>query len=354
MAASALDKAGEVRGEDAFDVAAVDAYLKQHVDLSGAPTVTQFPGGASNLTFQLSYPGKDLILRRPPSGHLPKSGHDMRREFTVQSMLAPVFPYVPKMIAFCDDHSVLGVDFYVMEKLRGVILRSNLPKGMELTPDQARALSVSWVERLVDLHAVDPAAAGLEDLGRGSGYVERQIEGWCKRYEAARTRNVPSFKKVMRWLRENQPEDVANCVIHNDWRFDNVVLDPDDPQKIIGVLDWEMATLGDPLMELGCALSYWVEADDGKLAHRFRRQPSHIPGMLTRKEIVELYAEKSGIEIEDFRFYEVYGYFRLAGIIQQIYKRYHDKETTNPAFKNFWIAVWWLHSQAKKSIKAKA
>lgn len=354
MATSALDKAGEVRGEDAFDVAAVDAYLKQHVDLSGAPTVTQFPGGASNLTFQLSYPGRDLILRRPPSGHLPKSGHDMRREFTVQSKLAPVFPYVPKMIAFCDDHSVLGVDFYVMEKLRGVILRSNLPKGMELTPEQARALSVSWVERLVDLHAVDPAAAGLEDLGRGSGYVERQIEGWCKRYEAARTRNVPSFKKVMRWLRENQPEDVANCVIHNDWRFDNVVLDPDDPQKIIGVLDWEMATLGDPLMELGCALSYWVEADDGKLAHRFRRQPSHIPGMLTRKEIVELYAEKSGIEIEDFRFYEVYGYFRLAGIIQQIYKRYHDKETTNPAFKNFWIAVWWLHSQAKKSIKAKA
>lgn len=354
MAISALDKAGEVRSEDAFDVAAVDAYLKQHVDLSGAPTVTQFPGGASNLTFQLSYPGKDLILRRPPSGHLPKSGHDMRREFTVQSKLAPVFPYVPKMIAFCDDHSVLGVDFYVMEKLRGVILRSNLPKGMELTPEQARSLSVSWVERLVDLHAVDPVAAGLQDLGRGSGYVERQIEGWCKRYEAARTRNVPSFKKVMRWLRENQPEDVANCVIHNDWRFDNVVLDPDDPQKIIGVLDWEMATLGDPLMELGCALSYWVEAGDGKLAHRFRRQPSHIPGMLTRKEIVELYAEKRGIEIEDFRFYEVYGYFRLAGIIQQIYKRYHDKETTNPAFKNFWIAVWWLHSQAKKSIKAKA
>lgn len=354
MATSALDQAGDVRSEDAFDVAAVDAFLKQHVDLAGAPTVTQFPGGASNLTFQLSYPGKDLILRRPPSGHLPKSGHDMRREFTVQSKLAPVFPYVPKMIAFCDDHSVLGVDFYVMEKLRGVILRSNLPKGMDLSREQARELSTSWVERLVDLHAVDPIAAGLEDLGRGSGYVDRQIGGWSNRYEAARTRNVPSFKKVMRWLRENQPEDVANCVIHNDWRFDNVVLDPEDPQKIIGVLDWEMATLGDPLMELGCALAYWIEAGDSKMAHRFRRQPSHIPGMLTRDEIVALYSEQSGIAIDDFRFYEVYGYFRLAGIIQQIYKRYHDKETTNPAFKNFWIAVWWLHGQAKQSIKAKA
>ncbi|MGB0888872.1 MAG: phosphotransferase family protein [Solirubrobacterales bacterium] len=352
MADSALDKAGKVRKEDEFDLAAVDAFLKQQVDVTGTPQVTQFPGGASNLTYQLSYPGKELILRRPPSGHLPKSGHDMRREFTVQSKLAPVFPYVPKMICFCDDHSVMGVDFYVMEKVRGIILRSNLPNGMELSKEQARALSTSWVERLVDLHSVDPAEAGLSDLGRGEGYVRRQVEGWCSRYEAARTRNVPSFKRVMRWLRDNQPDDVANCVIHNDWRFDNVVLDPDNPQEIIAVLDWEMATLGDPLMDLGATLSYWVEAGDSKMAQRFRRQPSNLPGMLTRRELVDLYSQRSGIPIDDFSFYEVYGYFRLAGIIQQIYKRYHDKETTNPAFKQFWMAVWFLHSQARRSIKA--
>lgn len=351
MPPASVDQPKEVRGEDSFDVAAVDGWLKQHVDLEGAPEVKQFPGGASNLTYQLNYPGRDLILRRPPGGQIPKSGHDMRREFTVQSKLAPVFPYVPKMIAFCDDHDVIGTDFYVMERMRGIIMRSDLPEGMTLSPEQARELSTSWVERLVDLHAVDPVAADLGDLGRGSGYVDRQIDGWSKRYAAARTRNVPSFRKVMKWLDANKPADVANTVIHNDWRFDNVVLDPDDPQKIIGVLDWEMATLGDPLMDLGSALAYWIEPGDSRMAHRFRRQPSHLPGMLTREEIVQLYSQRSGIAIDDFRFYEVYGYFRLAGIIQQIYKRYHDKETTNPRFKQFWVGVWWLHGAARKAMR---
>jgi aminoglycoside phosphotransferase (APT) family kinase protein len=352
VASVPLDQPKAVRGEDAFDVAAVDAYLKQHVDdLEGAPNVKQFPGGASNLTYQLTYPGRDLILRRPPAGHIPKSGHDMRREYTVQSKLAPVYPYVPKMVAFCDDHSIIGSDFYVMDRMRGIILRSDLPTGMTLTSEQARELSTSWVQRLVELHKIDPASAELQDLGRGSGYVERQIGGWTKRYMAARTYNVPSFKKVIHWLEQNMPEDVGNCVIHNDWRFDNMVLDPDDPQKIIGILDWEMATLGDPLMDLGSAMSYWVERGDPRLAQMFRRQPSHLPGMLTRDEIVQLYAERSGIPIDDFRFYRVYGYFRLAGIIQQIYKRYHEKETTNPRFKRFWVGVWWLHSAARQAMK---
>jgi aminoglycoside phosphotransferase (APT) family kinase protein len=351
VASGSLDQAGEVRGEDAFDVAAVDAFLKASVELTGTPTVTQFPGGASNLTFQLTYPDRELILRRPPGGHLPKSGHDMKREYTVQSKLASAFPYVPEMVAFCDDQSVLGVDFYVMEKVRGIILRKNLPKDFEISPQSARALSTSWVERLVDLHAVDPATAGLQDLGKSDGYVARQIDGWTKRYGAARTRNVPSFKKVIRWLNDNQPDDVANCVIHNDWRLDNVVLDPDDPGKIIAVLDWEMATLGDPLMDLGSALAYWIEPGQKGMAEQFRLQPSNVEGMLTREEIVQLYSERSGIEIADWRFYEVYGYFRLAGIIQQIYKRYHDKETTNPRFKNFWLAVWYLHRQARRSMR---
>lgn len=352
MALPALDQAREVRAEDSFDVAAVDSWLKQHVDdLEGAPTVKQFPGGASNLTFQLAYPGRDLVLRRPPAGHIPKSGHDMRREFTVQSKLAPVFPYVPKMVAFCDDHSVMGVDFYVMDRIRGIILRSELPAGMTLDAAGARALSTSFIERLVDLHSVDPAAAGLTDLGRGDGYVERQVNGWSKRYRAARTWNVPSFEKVMSWLEANRPPDVRSCIIHNDWRMDNVVLDPDDPQKIIGVLDWEMATIGDPLMELGSAMAYWIEAGDDRIGQMFRRQPTHLPGMLTRREVVELYAQRSGLTIDDWRFYEVFGLFRLAGIIQQIYKRYHDNETTNPAFKRFWIATRWLHRRSRRVIK---
>lgn len=351
MQAGTIDQAGEVRSEDAFDVAAVDAFLKRTVDLQGAPEVRQFPGGASNLTYQLSYPGRELILRRPPAGHLPKSGHDMRREYTVQAKLAGAFPYVPRMVAFCDDHSVIGSDFYVMDKIRGTILRRELPAGFTLSKEDARTLTTNWVERLVDLHGVDPAAAGLQELGRSDGYVARQVEGWSGRYSAAKTWNVPSFKRVMRWLEANQPDDVANCVIHNDWRLDNVVLDPDDPTKIIGALDWEMATLGDPLMDLGATLAYWIEADEGGLAKQFRLQPSYLPGMLTRDEIVQLYSDKSGIAIEDFRFYRVYGYFRLAGIIQQIYKRYHDGATTDPRFKKFWLASWYLHGQARKAMR---
>lgn len=352
MAAGAIDQAGAVRGEDEFDVAAVDEFLKCTVDLQGAPEVRQFPGGASNLTYQLTYPGRELILRRPPGGHLPKSGHDMRREYTVQSKLGSVYPYVPKMVAFCDDHSVIGTDFYVMDKVRGVILRRNLPKDLELGPEAARRLTTSWIERLVDLHRVNPVAAGLQDLGRPDGYVGRQIEGWSRRYSDAKTWNVPSFKKVMRWLEANQPDDVANCVIHNDWRLDNVVLDADDLGRIIAVLDWEMATLGDPLMDLGATLAYWIEpGEGGKLGEQFRLQPSNVPGMHTRDEIVQLYSEKSGIEVDDFRFYRVYGYFRLAGIIQQIYRRYHDGATTNPRFKKFWLASWYLHQQSKKAMR---
>lgn len=351
MSGEVIDRAGEVRGEDSFDFAAVDAYLKGVTELTGTPEVTQFPGGASNLTYQLSYPGRDLILRRPPGGHLPKSGHDMRREHTVQQKLAGVYPYVPKMVAFCDDHSLIGSDFYVMEKIRGVILRKNPPRGLELSEQQARELSTAWVERLVELHAVDVKAAGLEDLGRPDGYVQRQIEGWSRRYRDARTRNVPSFRKVMAWLEANRPDDAANCVIHNDWRLDNVVLDADDPTRIIGVLDWEMATLGDPLMDLGAALTYWVEAGVRGIGEQFRMQPSNLPGMLTRDEIIALYFERSGLEPRDFRFYEVYGHFRLAAVIQQIYKRYRLGETTNRRFKNFWLGTWYLHRRAREAMR---
>jgi aminoglycoside phosphotransferase (APT) family kinase protein len=348
---SPLDQPGDVRGEDAFETAKVDAFLKDQIELTGEPKLRQFPGGASNLTYQLSYPGRELILRRPPGGELPKSGHDMKREFNVQSRLATVFPYVPKMIAFCDDKSLIGTDFYVMEKVPGLILRKNLPSGMTLSPEAARKLSEAWVDRLADLHNVDPAAAQLGRLGKGEGYVERQIDGWTKRYQAARTRNVPSFTKVARWLEVHRPPDSGNCIIHNDWRLDNVVLDPDDPTRIVAVLDWEMTTLGDPLMDLGVALSYWIEAGERGLAEQFRMQPSNLPGMLTRKEIVARYAAQRGIEIDDFRFYEVYGHFRLAGIIQQIYKRYREGATTNPRFKNFWLATWYLHRRAKQAMR---
>ncbi|MFY9470104.1 MAG: phosphotransferase family protein [Solirubrobacterales bacterium] len=348
MTSVALDRPGEVRGEDGFDVAAVDAWLQQHVDLEGAPDVKQFAGGASNLTFLLSYPGRDLILRRPPGGQIPKSGHDMRREFHVQQKLAVVYPYVPKMVAFCDDHAVIGGDFYVMERIRGVVLRDEPPAGFPLDPAGLTKLCANVVDRLADLHAVDAEAAGLGDLGRGSGYVERQVSGWSKRYRAARTRNVPSFEKVIAWLEENKPPDAGTCVIHNDWRLDNLILDADDPSEIIAVLDWEMATLGDPLMELGAAMAYWVQADDDRMHRSFRRQPTHLPGMYTREQFARRYSENAGIAIDNWAFYEVFGLFRYAAIAQQIHYRLRHKETSNPAFKRFWLLVRYLHWRARR------
>src|ERR1700754_3229474 len=252
-----------VRDEDAFDVAAVDEWLHaQASDLTGPPDVRQFSGGASTLTYLLRSPERDVILRRPPPGTKAASAHDMAREYRVQQSLKLAFPYVPRMVALCQDHDVIGSDFYVMERVEGTILRKDIPAGLGLDATSTRQLCKSVIDRLAHLHSVDPVAAGLADLGKGPGYVARQVEGWSRRYRAAKTWNVPSFEKVMRWLDANQPDDVAARVIHNDFRFDNVVLAPDDPQRIVGILDWEMATIGDPLMDLGGALAYWVEATD--------------------------------------------------------------------------------------------
>ena len=342
---STVPGARPVRDEDAFDVAAVAAWLREHAeppfrgDLAGTPEVQQFTGGASNLTYLLRYPRRDLILRTPPRGTKARGAHDMGREHRIQRQLAPVFPYVATMVAFCDDVSVMGGEFYVMERLDGVIPHARLPEDA-LTPDQARQLCLTMVEVLAELHSVDPVAAGLDTLGKGPGYVGRQVEGWSTRYRNARTDDAPSFERVMAWLAEQQPEDVGSCVIHNDFKMDNLVLSREDPTRVIGVLDWEMATIGDPLMDLGGAMSFWVEATETDLA-AFRRVPTHLPGMLTRVEFVERYCERMGFTVtkEQWRFYEVFGLFRLAVISQQIYYRYFHGQTTNELYSMFGPAV---------------
>lgn len=342
-----IDKAGDVRSAETLDAQAVTDWLKaQDIDLQGEPKVTQFSGGASNWTYRLQYDNVDLILRRPPAGTKAKSAHDMVREYTVQHALAQDYPYVPQMIALCEDESVIGCDFYVMERLVGIIPRSNLPKGLDLETAQVRELCTNVIDALIELHQVDYSAnAELMSLGKGEGYCERQVSGWDKRYKKAKSPNVPSFYLVRQWLKRNLPADSSTCVIHNDWRFDNVVLDPNDPTTVIGVLDWEMATLGDPLMDLGSALAYWVQADDNKIMKQSRRQPTHLKGMMTRAEVVDYYLDKTGLQVDNWAFYEVFGLFRLAGIAQQIYYRYYHKQTDNPAFKNFWIIIHALHAR---------
>jgi len=351
VSARGPDEARAVRAGEELDIAAVDAWLKHALPtLAGTPKVSQYPGGASNWTYRLEYANDDLILRRPPAGTKAKSAHDMGREFRIQQALKPVFPLVPEMRAHCTDTSVIGTEFYAMQRLAGIIPRKNLPTGIELSRDQVRRLCTNVLDTLVALHRVDPHAAGLQGIGKGTGYAQRQIEGWSKRYRDARTWNVPRGDRIMRWLAANLPAQERICVTHNDFRFDNVVLDPADPTRVIGVLDWELATMGDPLMDLGNTLAYWVEADDDFLAQGTRRQPTHLPGMLTRREVIDYYCGKMGFDARDFTFHEVYGLFRLSAIAQQIYYRYHHGQTRNPAFKRFWLFVNYLHWRCRRAI----
>lgn len=338
-----IDRPQAVRDEDMPDLQALDAWLKQNIQgLDGSPAIEQFPKGASNLTYRLRYANRDLILRRPPAGTKAKSAHDVVREYRIQKALKPVFSKVPAMLAACEDQDVIGSDFYVMERLEGIIPRANLPKGLELSEDETRQLCRNAIDTLIEMHSVDVESAGLDKLAKGAGYNRRQIDGWSGRYRKARTWNVLKGEKVMRWLDRHCPDEVAIRLIHGDYRFDNLVLDPNDPLAIIGVLDWEMATLGDPLMDLGNAMAYWVQADDDRVFRAFRRQPTHLPGMMTRREVVDDYCEKMDLSPERWAFYEVYGLFRLAVIVQQIYYRYHHKQTRNPAFKNFWLVANYL------------
>lgn len=343
--------AREVRSEDAFDVAAVHAWLREAVDVPDTPPdVRQFTGGASNLTYVLRYPEFDWILRRPPGGKKPKSGHDMPREYRVHRALGEAGAAVPEMVALCEDESVIGAPFYVMERVEGVIPRKSMPSALRGDAAQTRTVCDSALEQLVALHALDWRSAGIEDLYRGAGYVRRQVDGWSRRYRAAHTWNVPRWTGVMAWLDANCPPDAAPTLVHNDFRFDNLVFDPVDG-RVVAVLDWELATIGDPRADLGSSLAYWVNADDDRLMQAVRRQPTHLPGMRTRREVVAYYAEQTGRDVSGMDFFVTLGLFRLAGIVQQIYYRYHNKQTRNPAFRWFWVINHYLHHRAKAAMR---
>ena len=334
-----------VREEDRFDVERMHQWLRPFINVDALPEVLQFRSGASNLTYLLQYPDRELVLRKPPVGTKAASAHDMKREFLIQSRLQPVYPLVPSMVALCDDQSVMGSDFYVMERVVGDIFRRDVPEGVK--PSDVSVMADSLISGLVQLHAVD--ASILAELNKGPGYVQRQVEGWSKRYRNALTDDVPNGENVMAWLDANRPADVASCVIHGDWRIDNVVFDLEQA-RIVGVLDWELATVGDPLMDLGSSLAYWVDRDDEPAFAALRRQPSHLPGMPTREEFVQRYLQLSGRRCDDFTFYEVFGLFRLAVIIQQIWARYRAGQTTNPAFAGFGDACNTLINRAESLI----
>lgn len=331
---SVTDMAIGIRPGEELEPEAVAEFLaNQALGFSGPVSITQFPSGFSNLTYLVEGAGRQLVLRRPPHGTKAKTAHDMAREYKVLSALHPVFPYCPRPVAFCDDPAVMGCQFYVMERIKGIILRKAIPAELDFGPERMKALCQRMLAVMAELHAVDYAAAGLADFGKPLGYTRRQVEGWSGRYRKARTPDVPDGEAVMRWLDDNLPPDSGDAaVIHNDFKLDNLILDPADPLRIIGVLDWEMTTLGDPLMDLACTLAYWVQADDPPELLHMATMLTFLPGSLTRAQAVAHYGELTGRRMDRAGFYYAFGLFRLAVIAQQIYYRYYHGQTKDPRF----------------------
>ena len=315
--------------------------------------VKQFTHGYSNLTYLLSIEDKEYVLRKPPVGAI-KRGHDMSREFKVQSGVQKGFSKVPKMFAYTDDESVLGSEFYLMEKVEGIILNYKEAKSRKIPTSDYKTIANSWLDTFTELHQLDYNAVGLSDLGRPEGYVERQVTNWGKQYLKAATDDVPAAQMVMKWMQENQPKEYEHCLIHNDYKYDNVVFKDSSWNEITAVLDWEMATLGDPLMDLGTSLGYWTVATDHDFVKQGIPSPTIFEGNPIRSEIVELYAQKSGRNIQNIVFYYAFGLFKIAVIAQQIYYRYSKGLTTDPRFANLNKAAELCCNLALKSIKTKS
>src|SRR5579884_1897099 len=326
------DSTKPVRSGEELDLARLEPYLRGHFpDLQGELVVQQFPSGHSNLTYSIALGEKEMVLRRPPFGSKVKSAHDMGREFHVLQKLHTAYP-APKPLLYCTDESILGAPFYVMERVRGIILRRDLSPELKLPPDTARRLSESFIDHLAALHLLDYKFLGLGELGKPQGYLERQVRGWTERYHGSKTHDLPEVAPLSAWLQEHMPAHSDATLVHNDYKFDNMVLDPADITSIKAVLDWEMCTLGDPLTDLGAALAYWVDPEDPSEMQAIRWGPTNDPGMLRRVELAQHYAEKTGRDLSEINFYYVFAMFKLAVIIQQIYYRYFHGFTKDERF----------------------
>lgn len=319
-------------------------------ELSGDLSVRQFPSGYSNLTYLIEVDGRDYVLRRPPHGEDIATGHDMKREWTILDALDGVYDKTPRPIAYCDDRDVIGAPFYVMDRVEGTILRENDPNIPGLDRDTMSGLAEAFVRQLVAIHELDYKAAGLGDFGRPDGYIERQVDGWIRRYYDSQTDDISSMDGVGEWMKTNRPEAGDGALIHNDYKYDNLVLNPNDYTDVRAILDWEMATIGDPLMDLGTSLAYWIEPDDSEILLQLDFGPTVKPGNFTRKQLVDRYLELSGRRGEDILFYYVYGLYKVAVIAQQIYYRYEQGHTDDPRFGMAIYAVKALAATAEQSI----
>ncbi len=353
MNEGAIDRPVPVREGEALDAGALGAFLQAHgLASAGDVRVSQFPRGFSNLTYLVECGDRTFVLRRPPFGVGKGVAHDVVREARLLAALGPVYARVPRICAICDDPSVLGAPFYLMERATGIILRDRLPEGRDLDAATMRRISEGAIDTLAEIHSIDYRGAGLDGLGNPNGYVERQVSGWIRRYEAARTGDQPAVERIARWLDSSRPGESAATLVHNDFKYDNLVLDVDDPARVVAVLDWEMATIGDPLMDLGTTLAYWVEAGDPPLLRALGLGVTALPGNLTRTEVVARYAAMTGRDVSQPVFYYAFGLFKVAVIAQQIFARYVKGFTKDARFAQLDRAVAALGEVAVRAVDA--
>ena len=348
-----MDEPRSVREGEELDAVRLRAWLSSVVaGMDGEIEIRQFPSGFSNLTYLVKCDDYQFILRRPPVGSKVKAAHDMKREYRILSALHPVYPAAPKPLAYCDDQEVIGAPFYIMERIQGVILRGKKPEGFDCTPELAKRCCETFVDNLVHLHAVDYNAIGLADLRKEGSFTQRQVDGWINRYRGSQTDDIPAIEQLATYLKKNCPEDTDAVFIHNDYKFDNIVLAPDKLSHIIGVLDWEMCTIGDPLMDLGVVLSYWNEPKDISIG----MVPCFLtlePGCMTRQEVVNAYWERTGRDVSNIMFYYIYGLLKLSVIAQQIYFRYKQGLTKDERFAGLIYVVGALGMTGVKALDTK-
>ncbi len=345
------DRSAAVRKGEELDTAKLEPYLRGALKkTNGAFTIEQFPGGHSNLTYALRLGDREFVLRRPPFGSQVKSAHDMGREFTILSHIHAVYPPAPEPLLYCEDESVVGAKFYVMQRLHGVVFRAAKPTGLVLKPDDVRGACRGLMENLADLHAVDWQTAGLGELRKPGQFVARQVEGWNRRYDGSKTDEIENVTEVFAWCSANTPEDCGAVLIHNDYKFDNLILDAHDFSKVVGVLDWEMATIGEPVYDLGVALGYWINPDERGEVNTSRCFLTDEDGSMTRSEMADIYAARSGRNVGNLHWYYVFALIKLAVVLQQIYYRYATGKTTDARFAPMIQSVRSLARQAAAAI----
>ncbi len=325
-----------VRPDEGLDAARLGDYLRGKLPgAEGALELGQFGGGHANLTYLLRFGDREYVLRRPPLGPIAPSAHDMAREHRVLANLWRVYPLAPRSYLLCDDEGVIGAPFHVMERRFGIVIRNDLPARFQGDANLARRIGETIVDALADLHKIDPAAAGLSDLGRPEGFVERQLTGWTRRWHAAKAADDPRLDAVAAWLARERPPAQAIVLLHNDPKLDNMIVGADDPARAVAVLDWDMCTRGDPLMDLGYLLTFWGEAGDPEPWIAAASMPSWREGFPSRAEAIQRYAEATGFDLGAIRWYHVFGTFKIAVVLQQIYIRFVRGQTQDQRFAVF-------------------